>query len=100
MIPIPLLVFHPVQAFGTAWLLYISGFFRKKSGRLSSASPEISAFVRHCSANFQPILNCFIPSLKLKCKDSENIKAGRVNTVAFKLHQIKRRALFLGHPVW
>ena len=35
----------------------------------------------------------------LKYEDSENIKADRVSTVVFNLHQIKRRAFFLGHPV-
>ena len=32
-------------------------------------------------------------------EDSENIKAGCVSTVVFNLHQIKRRAFFLEHPV-
>ena len=32
-------------------------------------------------------------------EDLENINADRVNMVVFKLHQIKRRAFFLGHPV-
>ena len=55
--------------------------------------------VGHCSANFQPILDCFIPNFKLKCKDSENIKADLVNTVVFSIHRIKRLAFFLGHQV-
>ena len=58
--------------------------FRKKSGWLSSAGPEIEALVSHCSANFQPILDCLKPNFKLKYEDSENIKLDRVN-----LHQIK-----------
>ena len=29
----------------------------------------------------------------------ENMKADRVNTVVFNLHQIKRRPLSLGHPL-
>ena len=49
------------------------------SGRLSSAGPEILAFGSHCSANFQPISDCFVPNIKLKYKDSENIKADGVN---------------------
>ena len=75
--------------------------FCKKLGRLSSESPEIQAFVSHCSANFEPILDCFIPNLKSKYEDSENVKAGRVSTVVFNLHQIKRRAFFgtLGRAV-
>ena len=65
----------------------------------SSAGPKILAFSSHCSANFQPILHFFIPNFKLKYEDSENIKADRVSTVVFNLRQIKRWALFLGHPV-
>ena len=73
--------------------------FSKKSRRLSSASPEILAFVSHCSANFQPILDCFVPNFQLKYENSKAIKADRVNTVVFTLHQIKRRTFFVGHPV-
>ena len=54
--------------------------FSKRSGRLSSAGPEILVFVSLCSAKFQKILDCFIPNFKLKYEDSENIKARRVNT--------------------
>ena len=72
--------------------------FSKKSGQLSSAGAEIQHFVSHCSANFSPILDCFISNFKLKYEDSENIKADRVNTVVFNLQQIKRRALFFGTP--
>ena len=43
---------------------------------------------------FNRFLDCFIPNLKLKYEDSENIKACLVNTVVFNLHQIKRRAFF------
>ena len=32
------------------------------------------AFGSHCSANFQPVLDCFIPKFKLKYDDSENMK--------------------------
>ena len=70
----------------------------KKSGRQSLVIPEILVFVSHCLANFQPILDCFIPNVKLKYEDSKNIKADRVNTVVFNLHQIKRWTFFLGHP--
>ena len=55
---------------------------------------------QHWSANFQPILDCFIPNFKLKYEDSENIEVDRVSTVVLSLHQIKRRAFFLGHPVY
>ena len=73
--------------------------FSKKSDRRPSAVVEILIFISHCSANFQPILDRFIPNFKLKYGNSENIKAHCVNTVVFKQHQIKCRALFLGHPV-
>ena len=38
------------------------------------------------SANIQPILDCFIPNVKLKYEDSENVKIDHVNTVVFNLH--------------
>ena len=69
--------------------------FSKNLVICSSAGPKILAFGSHCLANFQPILDCFIPNFKLKYEDSENIKADRVNTVVFNLRQIKRRAFFL-----
>ena len=55
--------------------------FLKESGRLSSVGPEIVYFVGRGSANFQPILDCFILNFKLKYENLENIKADRVNTV-------------------
>ena len=70
--------------------------FSKKSGRLSSTGSEI--FGSHCSANFQPILDCFIPKFKLECDDLENIKADRVNAVVFDLHQIQRLKFVFGTP--
>ena len=63
-------------------------------GRQSPTDPEMLAFVSNCSANFQPILDCFIPNFKLMYEDSENTRADRVNTVVFSLHQIKRRGFF------
>ena len=67
----------------------------KKLGRLSSSGQaEILAFVSHCSANFQPILDCFILNFKLKYEDPENIIADRVTTVVFSLYQMKCRAFF------
>ena len=68
--------------------------FSKKSGRLSSTGSEILTFGSHCSANFQPILDCFIPKFKLEYDDLENIKAASVITVVFNLHQIKRLKFF------
>ena len=62
----------------------------------SSAGPEILAFGSHCSANFQPTLDCFIPTFKLKYEDSENIKADRVSVVVFNLSQTSES--FSGTP--
>ena len=59
---------------------------------------EILTFRSHYSANFQPILDCFIPKFKLKYNSSESIKTDRVDTVVFNLHQIKQ-LIFLGHPL-
>ena len=73
--------------------------FSKKSGRLSSTGSQILTFGSHCVANFQPILDCFIPKFKLEYDELENMKTDSVNIVIFKLHQIKRLKLFLGHPV-
>ena len=66
---------------------------------MSSAGPEILAFVSHCLANFQPILDCFIQNFKLKYEDSENVKADRINTVVSNSHQTNRRAFYWGHLV-
>ena len=63
----------------------------KKSGRLSPAGPEVLTFRSHCSAKFQPILDCLIPNFKLKYEDSENMKTDGVDTVVFNLHHIKQR---------
>ena len=73
--------------------------FSKKSGGPSSTGFEILTVGSHCSANFQPILHCFIPKFKLEYDYLENIKTDRVNAVVFNLHQIKRLKFFLGHPV-
>ena len=73
--------------------------FSEKSGRLSSAGSEILAFGSHCSANFQTILDCFVPKFKLKYDDLENIKTDRLNTVVFNLLQIELSKFILGHPV-
>ena len=44
--------------------------------------------------NFQPTLDRFIPKLKLKYDDLENIKTAPVNTVVFNLHEIKQLKFF------
>ena len=58
------------------------------------AGPDVLDFGSHCSAKFQPILDCFIPIFKLKYANSENIKTDSVDTVVFNLHQIKQRNFF------
>ena len=63
--------------------------FRKKSGRLSSTGSKILTFGSHCSAKFQPILDCFIPKFQLEYDDLENIKTDCANAVVFNLHQMK-----------
>ena len=68
--------------------------FSKKSGRLSSMGSEILTFGSHCSANFQPSMDCFIPKFRLEYDDLENIKTDRVNTVVFSLHQIEQSKFF------
>ena len=66
--------------------------FEKIGSAVISGSWNLS--FSHCSANFQPIWDCFIPNYKLKNDDSENVKADIVNTVVFNSHQIKRRTFF------
>ena len=48
----------------------IKQYFSKKSGCQSSAGAEILAYISYCSAKFEPILDSFIPNLKLKYKDT------------------------------
>ena len=66
---------------------------------MRSAVHKILAFVSHFSVNFKQVLDCLIPNFKLKYEDSENINGDCVNIVNFNLRQIKRRMIFLGHPV-
>ena len=63
--------------------------FSKKSGSRSTIGSEILTFGSQCLANFQSILDCFIPNFKLEYDDLENLKTYGVNTVVFNLHQIK-----------
>ena len=48
--------------------------FWERSRCLLSAGAYILAFDGHSSANFQPILDCFIPNFKLKYDNSESVK--------------------------
>ena len=52
-------------------------------GPLSSVGPQILAFGSYSTANFQPILDCFIPNFKLTYQDSENIKKDRASRVEY-----------------
>ena len=91
--------YAPVNFDNAIWLPF--GTFSKKSGRLSSTGSEILTFGSHCSANFQPILDCFIPKFKLEYDNLGNIKTDGINTVNFNLHQIKcLKVLLGGHPVY
>ena len=74
--------------------------FLKKSGRLSSRGSEILTFGNHCSANFQPILDCFIPKFKLEYDDLENIKNGSSKCCRFQFTSNQKFKVFLGHPVF
>ena len=72
--------------------------FSKKTGRLSLAGPKILAFGSHSMANFQSILDCFIPNFNLKHEDLENIKTDRVSTVVFNLQKKQTSGVFYGTP--
>ena len=65
---------------------------------MSSTGSKILTFGSHCSAKFQPILDCFIPKFKLEYDDLANINTGCVNTVVLNLHQIKHLNFFWGTP--
>ena len=73
--------------------------FSKKSGRLSSEGPDVLAFGSHCSAKFQPILNCFIPKFKLKYEDSENVKTDCADSHFQITSNQTEKVFFLGHQV-
>ena len=81
-----------------AALFFKSVHFSENLVVCSSAGLKILTFSSHYSANFQTILDCFIPNFKLKYEDPENIKANSVSTVVLNLHQIKRLTIFFGTP--
>ena len=68
--------------------------FRKNRVVCHQGGFEILTFDSHCSANFQPILDYFIPKFKLEYDDLENIKTAGVSRVIFNLHQVKRLKFF------
>ena len=71
--------------------LVTSIHFTKKLGHLSSTGSKILTFGSPYSENFKPILDCFIPKVKLEYDDLENIKkADCVNGVVFNLRKIKQ----------
>ena len=51
-----------------------------------------------CSANFQPILDCFMSKFKLKYDDVENIKQ-IVLIQSFSTYTKSKSFFVLGHPV-
>ena len=69
--------------------------FEKVGSSVISGS-QILSFVNHCSANFSPILDCFIPNFKLKYGDPENMKADCLNTLSFSTYI----ELNVGHFFW
>ena len=70
-------------------------FSKKKSGRLSSTRPEILAFSSHHSADFQLILDSFIPNFRLKHEDSQNMKTYHdIRYSRFRLTLNQREELF------
>ena len=87
------ILYAPVNFIKPIWLK-IDTFFSEKSGRLSSTGSEILDVGSNCSANFQPILDCFIPKFKLKYEDLQNVKIDSVSTVVFNLLQIKQSKFF------
>ena len=64
----------------------------KISDLRSSAVSGILTFVSHCSANFRPMLDCFIPNFKLKYEGLENIKA---DCVSFRVNYFNNYCLWV-----
>ena len=71
--------YAPVNVVKAVWLPKIGTFFETIRSSVINGFRNL-AFGDHCSANFQPILDCFIPKFKLEYDDLENIKTDRVNT--------------------
>ena len=84
-----------IKQYGCFKLVY----FAKQTGCLSSAGTKTLAFGGHSMANFQSILDCFIPNFKLKHEDLENIKTDCVSTVVFQLTSNQTSGVFMGHPI-
>ena len=72
--------------------------FQKKNGRLSLLGPKILAFSGHSMANFQSILDCFIPNFKLKHEDLENIKNRLCKYSRFQLTSNQTSGVFYRTP--
>ena len=75
-------------------------FQKKRTGRLSLEGTKILAFGSHSLANFQLILDCFVPNFKLKHEDLENIETDCVSIVVLTSHQNQTSGVFMGHPVY
>ena len=72
--------------------------FSKISVHLSSAGPEILVSGSHCSVNFQPILDCFIPNFKLNYEVqrlSRNFSKFLILSTTQSFHTIKEDCIFL-----
>ena len=59
------------------WLLCVDAFFEKNLVFFQSMGPKSLALGSQSLANFQLILDCFVPNFKLKSEDSENVKGFR-----------------------
>ena len=53
--------YTPVNSDKAVWLLQISAFFEKNQVVCSLAVPKTLPLGSHSSANFQRVLDCFIP---------------------------------------
>ena len=72
--------------------------FRKNRVVCQQRVPEFLTFGSHCSANFQPILDCFIPKFKLEYDDLENIKNKSCKCSRFQLTSNQTFKVFFGTP--
>ena len=67
----------------------MGAFFENSSLSVHQPVQKFLVSVTIARRTLKPILDCFIPNFKLPNEDSDNIKADRVSTVDFNLHQIK-----------
>ena len=73
--------------------------FRKIGLSVINGFRNFLTFGSHCSANFQPILDCFVAKFKLEYDDLDNIKTDCVNTVVnFQLTSNQTFKVVFGTP--